>query len=125
MNKEKLLEVKGNHYYNYSDEAQQALDDLIERAIDDGGLEDFYDAYWETTDDTFMYCSDAFDYVKNYGDYDFKEPVAEGFTNIYQIAAYNLEQEFFDLLRKTGLTPEDFEGPDTNGYEEDEEEDEE
>lgn len=109
FNKEKLEEVKGTRLYNYSDEAQQALDDLIERAIDDDGLEDFYDAYWETTDDTFMYYSDAFDYVKNYGDYDFKEPVAEGFTNICQIASYFLEQEFFDLLRDLGLSTEDFE----------------
>lgn len=124
MNKEKLLEVKGNHYYNYSDEAQQALEDLIDRAIDDGGLEDFYDAYWETTDDTFMYYSDAWDYMKHYGDNDLSGAVREGFTNICQIAAYNLEQEFFDLLRETGLDTEDFEGPDTSGYEEDEEEDE-
>lgn len=109
FNKEKLEEAKGLKRYNYSDEVLQALDDLIDRAIEEEGLRDLYDAYWEATDDTFMYYNDAFDYVKQGGEYDFKEPVAEGFTNICQIAAYFLEQEFFELLRDVGLDSEDFE----------------
>lgn len=109
MNKDLLLEAKGKKFYNHLDEVQQALDDMIDAAIDADGLEDFYDTYWEVTDDTFMYYNDAFEYVKNYGDNDFKESVMEGFTNICQIAAYFLEQEFFDLLRKVGLNTSDFE----------------
>lgn len=109
LNKEKLEETKGTNHYNYSSEAQQALEDLIDRALDEEGFDDFYDAYWEITDDTFMYYSDAWDYMKNYGDNDLDEAVRNGFTNICQIAAYNLEQEVSDLLREVGLDTEDFE----------------
>lgn len=109
MNKEKLLKVKGQHYCNYSDEAQQALEDMIDAAIDENGLDCFTDTLWEVTEDTFMYYDDAWDYMKRYGDNDLEDAVREGFTNICGVAWYNLEHEFYDLLREAGLDTEDFE----------------
>lgn len=109
FDREKLEGAKGTRLYNYSAEALQALDDLIDRALDEEGFDDFYDAYWEATDDTFTYYDDAWDYMKKYGDNDLSDAVHEGFTNICQIAGYNLEQEFFGLLKDIGLSTDDFE----------------
>lgn len=118
MNKEKLLKVKGQCYYNYSDEAHQALDDMIDAAIDEGGFDCFTDALWEITDDTFMYYNDAWDYMKYYGDTDLEDAVEQGFTNICGVAWYNLEHEFYDLLREVGLDTEDFEKGESTDEEE-------
>lgn len=109
MNKEKLLEAKERADYGYSDEACQALEDMIDAAIDENGLDCFTDTLWEVTEDTFMYYNDAWDYMKHYGDTDLEDAVRQGFTNICGVAWYNLEHEFYDLLREAGLDTEDFE----------------
>lgn len=109
MNKEKLLEAQEKTYYRFSDEAREALGGMINAAIDEDGLEWFSDTLWEVTEDTFMYYNDAWDYMKHYGDTDLEEAVRAGFTNICGVAWYNLEQEFYELLKEAGLSQEDFE----------------
>ena len=102
FDKEALEAAVKENEFNFSDEAVQAVYDVIDRLAEDPNQE-LGDVLWEVLDNAFIYYSDAFDYLKNCGETDFEEPVKQGFTGVCQIAYYFCEQEAWDLLNKIGL----------------------
>ena len=102
FDKEALEAAVKENEFEFSDEAVQAVYDVIDR-LAENPEEDVYDLLWEVLDDAFIYYSDAFEYLQKTGNTDFEEPVKEGFTGVCQIAYYFCEQEALDLIGKIGL----------------------
>lgn len=102
FDKEALEAAVKENEFDFSDEAVQAVYDVIDR-LAENPEENVYDLLQEVLDDDFIYYSDAFEYLQKTNNTDFEDPVKEGFTGVCQIAYYFCEQEAVDLISKIGL----------------------